>query len=85
MSGAFKSVSFSLTEIGKPGSQVWMKVSLLGGMGSPGSLLAHDQEQVKEETLFLFEPPMSSHVFSHRRRNRLWNMIIIYSFYSRIT
>lgn len=57
MSGAFKSVSFSLTEIGKPGSQAWMKVSLLGGIGSPGSLLAHDQEQVKEETLFLFEPP----------------------------
>lgn len=59
--------------------------AFLVAWGSPGSLLAHDQEQVKEERLFLLEPPMSSGVLSHRKRNTLWNMIIVHSFYSRIT
>lgn len=58
-STAFKNVSFSL-ETGKRGSQVWMRVSLLGTELGWACYPAHDKKEVKLFLLKLLISPEGS-------------------------
>lgn len=79
-STAFKNVSFSLDETGKLGSQIWMRVSLLGTVWL-GCFPDYDQKEViKGEKLFLLKLPIISCGSQTRKEINFGIRLLFFSF-----
>lgn len=85
VSTAFKNISSLLAEFGKPGSQVWIRVSLLSGTEFCWAVSQPMTRNKLRGKTISFAASLVFWGFSHQRRNKLWNMIIIHSFHSRLT
>lgn len=82
-SAAFKNVSFSLDETGKRGSQVWMRVSLLGTELGWAVSQPMTRKKLKGKNCFVEASHISCGLWN-QKRNELWNMTVIHSFHSRL-